>query len=354
MKARIHRFRQALARIGRGIGFAAGFSRKLLANRAVAVTLISITALWLYSRYVTELNLFVFMDSGQMTVHETYTQDVELALLEAGIHLNTHDQLRGEGPHVGGVSEIEIIRTQTVTILLDGKKYTDTSIGGSVLDALAKVGYEPRPNDVITPEPTARLEDGMVIEVTRITIRTEKVFAEIPFDEVRNLNSNINEGSEITIVEGKPGQTCATYEVVEKNGEEISRRLILEAVSLEPVARVVEVGTRAYLKMKDGTYLYYTKRLLCTATAYTTERQKNKINAIGNVARVGTIAVDPKVIPLRTNVYVTSANGKWTYGLARTEDTGGVIKGNKIDLFYNTWNECILFGVRKAYVYILD
>ncbi|MEG2570833.1 MAG: 3D domain-containing protein, partial [Clostridia bacterium] len=75
----------------------------------------------------------------------------------------------------------------------------------------------------------------------------------------------------------------------------------------------------------------------------------------GAVARVGLIAVDPRVIPLGTRLYITSMDGKrWVYGYAVAADTGGAIKGNKIDLFFNTEAECYDFGRQKAKVYILD
>ena len=68
---------------------------------------------------------------------------------------------------------------------------------------------------------------------------------------------------------------------------------------------------------------------------------------------MGTIAVDPTVIPLRTQVYVTSRDGSWVYGRAIAEDTGKGIKGNIIDLFFDTYVECITFGIRNGYLYIL-
>jgi 3D (Asp-Asp-Asp) domain-containing protein len=89
-------------------------------------------------------------------------------------------------------------------------------------------------------------------------------------------------------------------------------------------------------------------------TAYTTERQTNKLNALGRTARLGTIAVDPSVIPLRSRVFVTSRNGTWVYGEAVAEDTGGKIEGNIIDLFMDTHDECIRFGRRTGYLYILE
>lgn len=114
------------------------------------------------------------------------------------------------------------------------------------------------------------------------------------------------------------------------------------------------LGESGVITTPDGTELKYSDVLTCSATAYTTERQENKITATGTVAHVGGIAVDPKLIPYGTRMYIVSARGTWTYGLATAEDCGGGVKGNKIDLFFDTYDECIVFGVRDALVYILE
>jgi len=100
--------------------------------------------------------------------------------------------------------------------------------------------------------------------------------------------------------------------------------------------------------------LRISKVLKVSATAYTTERQTHKKTATGTLARVGAIAVDPKVIPYGTKMYVVAADGSWIYGNAVAEDCGGGIKGNKIDLFFDTYEECINFGVKNAVVYIVE
>jgi 3D (Asp-Asp-Asp) domain-containing protein len=77
------------------------------------------------------------------------------------------------------------------------------------------------------------------------------------------------------------------------------------------------------------------------------------ITATGTYAKLGTVAVDPRVIPLGTKMYIVSTDGSVVYGYCTAEDTGGAIKGNKVDLFYNTTAECMQFGRRSVYVYIL-
>ncbi|MDR0859155.1 MAG: 3D domain-containing protein [Oscillospiraceae bacterium] len=90
------------------------------------------------------------------------------------------------------------------------------------------------------------------------------------------------------------------------------------------------------------------------ATAYTTERQENKITATGTIARVGAIAVDPKVIPYGTRLFIAAPDNSWVYGYATAEDCGGAVKNNSVDLFFDTYDECINFGVKTAVVYVLD
>lgn len=67
----------------------------------------------------------------------------------------------------------------------------------------------------------------------------------------------------------------------------------------------------------------------------------------GQKAQVGRIAVDPKVIKLGTWLYVEG------YGICQASDTGGNIKGKKIDVYKNTRSQCLKWGVRKPRVYIL-
>ena len=69
---------------------------------------------------------------------------------------------------------------------------------------------------------------------------------------------------------------------------------------------------------------------------------------IGLKAGPGIIAVDPRVIPMRTKVYVEG------YGYAIAGDVGSAIKGNRIDVCFNTVREALNFGRRRVRIYILE
>ena len=61
-----------------------------------------------------------------------------------------------------------------------------------------------------------------------------------------------------------------------------------------------------------------------------------------------TIAVDPRVIPLGSKVYIEG------FGDFIAEDTGGAIKGNKIDIYLNDHSRCYALGVARASVYVMS
>ena len=87
------------------------------------------------------------------------------------------------------------------------------------------------------------------------------------------------------------------------------------------------------------------------ATAY--DPTAGSKTAIGTRARVGAVAVDPRVIKLRSRLYIESMDSWPSYGYATAEDTGGAIKGKRIDLFFNSNAEALRFGRRNVKVYVL-
>ena len=87
------------------------------------------------------------------------------------------------------------------------------------------------------------------------------------------------------------------------------------------------------------------RTLVMETTAYT---HTGDATASGVMPYVGGIAVDPKVIPLGSEVYVEG------YGLATAIDTGGAIKGHIIDLFMESESSCIAYGRQMKKVYIIS
>ncbi|MDU4325858.1 MAG: 3D domain-containing protein, partial [Clostridium celatum] len=72
------------------------------------------------------------------------------------------------------------------------------------------------------------------------------------------------------------------------------------------------------------------------------------LKPVRNPDGISTVAVDPNVIPLGSKVYVSG------YGVAIAADTGGAIKGNIIDVYLNSYEECMSWGRRQVTVQILE
>ncbi len=66
------------------------------------------------------------------------------------------------------------------------------------------------------------------------------------------------------------------------------------------------------------------------------------------------IAVDPKIIPLGSKVYVEGLNGAWDYGYAVAADTGGAIKNIKVDLYMDSHSETLNWGRKKVNIYVVE
>jgi 3D (Asp-Asp-Asp) domain-containing protein len=85
-----------------------------------------------------------------------------------------------------------------------------------------------------------------------------------------------------------------------------------------------------------------------TVRAYTQYRRPPSKTASGTHPTVGrTVAVDPRVIPLGSKIHIEGV-GEWI-----AEDTGGKIKGKRLDLFLPSVEKCIDFGKRTLDVYVL-
>ena len=214
-------------------------------------------------------------------------------------------------------------------------------------------------NDTITEITDAKIITGETT-ITEETVIAHSV-VEIPSDYLFVDESIIS-------IEGTDGLTRKTYTLRYENEVEVSRVLIGEEVVTKPVDTIKYVGTKSRQVLTlAGTYsdklTSYSRYIDVTATAYDLsfescgKRPGDRgygITASGMQARVGVVAVDPRVIPLGTRLYIEAVDGSWVYGMAIAGDTGGSIKGNRVDLFFNTKSECMSFGRRTARVYILD
>lgn len=159
-----------------------------------------------------------------------------------------------------------------------------------------------------------------------------------------------------------PGQQSSSNPSAASTGEDDTLAAVGSGLSTDGKATVwsaptdVSVDTTGKrITLPDGTTHTYANVLTAKVTAYHRLEEGGLITATGTTTQYGTIAVDPSTIPLGSRVFVVAEDGtSWSYGPGLAEDIGGLIKGNRIDLFFMTDTEATNFGVRTAKIYILS
>lgn len=177
---------------------------------------------------------------------------------------------------------------------------------------------------------------------------TRVVTRPIPFKVTFEVSRLVSAGRTIVSREGKNGQVIDTYTVSFKNGQPVSKTLV-STQTVQPSDEVVTIGQPPYAMSRHA--FRAGRSMNMTATAYDPSPQTipgtTGRTCTGMRAGYGVIAVDPRVIPLGSIVYVEG------YGLAIAADTGGAIKGHRIDLCYDARSTALRFGRHSVKLYIL-
>ena len=215
-------------------------------------------------------------------------------------------------------------------------------------------------------------ENSTLLEIASDFTYYETLNETAEFRTVYTSDYTMPKGQVSVLQAGQNGTRDVTYEVVYADGQLVSRQAVAESNNTsvtqtakigllvqetqpgDTIASVVQTEDGGgYLLMKSGDALHFTGSMDVRCTAYTANVGKvGTRTATGTTARVGEVAVDRKVIPLGTRMFVATNDGSYTYGMATAEDTG--VRGKTVDLYMDTYDECILFGVRSSTVYFLD
>ena len=319
------------------------------------------------------LGVFAFLkkdviinDNGSQLVFKTMKSTVGETLEQNSISVSPDDYI-SVSPDTElqrmKANEIIIKRAVPVNILSDGTEFRLMTYRDTVGEALAVSPVKPEGLDRLEGvKPGDRIEKEMYIRIIRVKedIVTEK--ETIPYQTLKRENARLDKGTEKVVKRGEEGIREKQYKVVTEDGIETLRELVKDSVVLDPINMIMEFGTVLNHKTARGDTIRYKKVLDMKATAYTASfKDTGKhpgdpgfgITRTGIRAKKGVIAVDPKVIPLGTRVYVEVAGSTPDYGFALAADTGGAIKNNKIDLYFDDQDFVDKWGAKKVKVYIL-
>lgn len=248
------------------------------------------------------------------------------------------------------------------TIEYKGVVLETTSLFKTVGEVLDDHQIELEEKDYTYPDLSEEIAPNTAIRISRVTEEIEIVETVIPFGEQVVTNRDLDVGVIKTLQDGKDGLKRTYIKKEYIDGVLLSETVDYEVVVDEPIDQVKERGSRDSITTSRGD-TRFRQSITMNASAYDLSFQSTGkvpgdshygITASGTKARPGVVAVDPRVIPLGTKLYIRSLDGSKDYGFAVAEDKGGSIKGNKIDLFFESAEQVRQFGRRKVKVYILD
>lgn len=290
----------------------------------------------------------------------TTTEDlVSEILAKANVAVTEHDAITpAADAEVGPDNNIAIEKAFEITLLDGGEEKKVRSTSTTVADFLKQQNIQLSEFDRVEQKMDESIVPNSIIQVVRVEKVTDVVEEATNFAVETKKEDSILKGKEKVVQQGVNGTVSRTYEVVKENGKEISRNMMSEKIIKEPTKKVVAVGTKVMTaSVSRGTNSATApsggKEFYVTATAYTAY-----CNGCSGVTATGmnlktnpnlkVIAVDPSVIPLGSKVWVEG------YGHAVAGDTGGAIKGNKIDLFMASKSQAYDFGRKKVRVKVLN
>lgn len=311
-------------------------------------------------------NTYVITDGDQVTYHTSFASDPAVVLDEAGVELDSDDFYTTAASDGG--TEIKVQRAQRVIVDFRGTRQQYSAYEETVGELLDRLGLPAYGRYNLSHRPDAPIEDGMILQISDIVETTEIYTVELPAETVYCNDPTLPEGEEKVLSPGSAGQILRTANVVYLNAQEQSRTVIEEIIVDQPSARIVAIGTGesvdeestglyigdGFIVLPTGEVLTYTHSDTFVATAYThLDEGCDMITATGTTVHWGTVAVDPKVIPYGTRMFIINPDGSFVYGIGTAEDCGGAIKGKRVDLYVPSVSRAFQIGRQEVIIYFL-
>ena len=254
------------------------------------------------------------------------------------------------------------LKKEQISLIVKGEEIKISSFKKTVRELLSENEIQYDDDDIITPSLSSELRDYMEIKVVEVTQSQVTEKEDIPYSVKLIDDNDLLKGKTKVTQEGKSGEKEITYNLTYYDGKLVKKALEGEKISQEPVDKIVKKGIKEEVVVasrsttsrnssssesktsstsnsasKNG------KHMVVQATAYAGD----SITSTGTVPKWGTIAVDPRVIPYGSKVYIPQFNKTFI-----AEDCGGAIKGNIIDIYMGSESECYKWGRRTIDIYI--
>ncbi|HAG09636.1 MAG TPA: hypothetical protein DCK87_08785 [Desulfotomaculum sp.] len=314
-------------------------------NIIVALCLIGLIFLVLAGYSRAQKKVTVCVEDKKIKV-QTFKKTVGEVLQEKNIPLKPQDKVTpATFTFLNDGLKIVIRQAVPVTVTVNGRTQKYWVYPGMVAEVLESQGVSLGKNDLVRPPLTGVVRAGAQIKVTRVVKKEAVKEIELAFNTQRETNPNLPRGFTQVSRAGRSGLEKQKWQITYHDGREVERCILARTIVLAPKDRVLQVGTKKQVTVsRSGQGVNSAQEMTMLATAYT---HTGNNTASGVPPRYGTVAVDPRVIPLGTRLYIEG------YGYAVAQDIGPAIKGNRVDVFFETGTQARQWGIRSVKVKVL-
>lgn len=330
----------------------------------VAIFLIALTIMISILMYTQSKKQVFFVIDGKASAVETRESKLQNLLNEHSISLQPHDTI--SMPVNGAIQDgdrVIIKRANQVKVTSGNETKKLYTTENTVEGAIRTSGYKLSSNDKVYPALDDSVSSNMDIKIVRVKKQQVEQKKQVPYQVIKTSDPSLYKGDNRVLQSGKSGVVVQHVQKVYHDGKLVSKQLINKEVKQKRVDKVIAVGTKkkpvvlaasvspdnakatrassGNAVRKAGVNFKYSKVLQnFSMTAYSSQEAGiGTRTASGTRVTEGrTIAVDPSIIPIGWWVYIEGV------GFRRAEDTGGAIKGHKIDVYYESLSRANQFG----------
>ncbi|MGC8721053.1 MAG: 3D domain-containing protein [Caldisericaceae bacterium] len=289
---------------------------------------------------------YILSDDG--TVHQVVSissLDSAGIIEKACVEVRPEDVIYSTDESLTNSEVVTIKRSKPVQLQVDGKKSVCYTTAETVQEFLREKKISLNEKDYISAPPNTALSANELILINTYKEQEKIVKEPIAYKTVFESDAKVEKGLVFLKQVGKDGVLEKHYKEIFFGGQKKGEIFVYDKITKAPQTKIYVTGVASSPRN-------YLKTYSMVSTAYSptiAETDSNPwMTATGLRSGFGVVAVDPKVIPLGSLLYVSG------YGYAVAGDTGGAIKGNRIDVFFYSTSDATKWGIKNVKVYVLE